>query len=361
MRFMNCALSEFKKRCEGKTFVVFGAGQALYFLGKKVLEDTGLSSQVKYIADNNIRATEFDFIDKKCPVVNPKVITYERDAIVLIVNSNYAYDIYKQLEEMSLDDSVEVYNLHFIMAVSCGCKGKSWTDRDSFASIPKVIHTFWFSGEEIPYEYKKCVDTWKDKCPDYQIKMWTAEEYDCLKIPFTKEAYLNRKWAFVADYARIDVLHRYGGIYMDMDVEVIKSFDDLLNLNGFFSFDMFNDIGLEVFGSIEQNPLLESIKEMYESSEFVPDKLIGISQPRFIRDIIRKFGVKLNGDSQTIDNNWFASRNYFNPEDIVIYKRMVMDEDTYTVHKSNTAWQDQDRRKIIKKKNIELYSKLTNK
>lgn len=357
MKFLNCSLPEFKKKVQKKRVILFGAGKALQSWGAKALADAGIKEQIPYIVDNADHIREFLFDDRMIPVKKPKELRKEKNAAVLIVNQNYADEICEQLDAMNLDESLEVYDLYFIMAVSCGRRMIPGKKEDQTDIIPKVIHTFWFSGEPVPKAYQHCVDTWNRHCEDYTIKVWTSKEYDCCKIPFTRAAYEAKKWAFVADYARVDVLCRYGGVYMDMDVEVLRNFDELLHLQGFFSFDMNHDVGLEVFGSVPNNPLLQDIKEEYETGTFDITDLVGITQPKMIRNTMRKFGVTLNGDSQMVHGNWIASRNYFNPQDYVIYETGIMDEKTFTIHRSNMGWHDRDKKNEQVMKNKSLFLK----
>ena len=94
--------------------------------------------------------------------------------------------------------------------------------------IPKVIHYCWFGGNPLPDEAKRCIDSWKKYCPDYKIIEWNESNYDVNSNEYMKAAYNEKKWAFVSDYARVDVVYRYGGIYMDTDVELIKPLDKFL-------------------------------------------------------------------------------------------------------------------------------------
>lgn len=91
--------------------------------------------------------------------------------------------------------------------------------------IPKVIHFCWLSNEPYPDLIKKCIESWKEKLPDYAIKKWDTTNFDVTSVPFVKEAYECKKWAFAADYIRLHALYTEGGIYLDSDVRVLKSFD----------------------------------------------------------------------------------------------------------------------------------------
>ena len=99
--------------------------------------------------------------------------------------------------------------------------------------IPKIIHYCWLSDEPFPKKIRKCMETWKNTHPDYEIVRWSTKNFDINSIPYVKEAFEARKWAFAADYIRMYALYTQGGIYLDSDVILLKRFDDFLN-NSFF-------------------------------------------------------------------------------------------------------------------------------
>ena len=93
--------------------------------------------------------------------------------------------------------------------------------------IPKVIHYCWFGGNEMSELEKKCIESWKTQCPDYEIIRWDETNYDVTKNLYMQQAYAAKKWAFVSDYARLDILYQHGGIYLDTDVELLQSLNTL--------------------------------------------------------------------------------------------------------------------------------------
>lgn len=110
-------------------------------------------------------------------------------------------------------------------------------------NIPHVIHYCWFGNNPKPKLVTDCISTWKKYFPDWEIKEWNEDNYNVRAIPYIQEAYEAKKWAFVADYARFDILYQYGGIYLDSDVEFIKPLPpQFLQLKGFtgFSCSCFN-------------------------------------------------------------------------------------------------------------------------
>lgn len=97
--------------------------------------------------------------------------------------------------------------------------------------IPKKIHYCWLSGDPLPRNIRKCIDTWRCIMPDYELKLWDTKAFDITSVPFVEEACRKRKWAFAADYIRMYALYTEGGIYLDSDVKVTKRFDDLLGFS----------------------------------------------------------------------------------------------------------------------------------
>lgn len=134
--------------------------------------------------------------------------------------------------------------------------------------IPKIIHYCWFGGNPLPESAIKCIHSWRKYFPDYEIKEWNEANYDVNKIAYTKEAYEKKKYAFVSDYARFDILYRYGGVYFDTDVEVIKTFQDILE-NGSF---MGQEAGKACLSYIKSSTDLKSMMQTNENfSEDIPD------------------------------------------------------------------------------------------
>ena len=103
--------------------------------------------------------------------------------------------------------------------------------------IPKVIHYFWFGNNPKPEIVAKCIASWKKYMPDWEIKEWNESNYDVQCCRYVEQAYKAKKWAFVSDYARFDILNRIGGLYFDTDVELLKPIPDCYFENPFTAVD----------------------------------------------------------------------------------------------------------------------------
>ena len=163
-------------------------------------------------------------------------------------------------------------------------------------NIPKIIHYCWFGGKEKPDLIKKCMETWKEKLPDYEIKEWNENNFDIKSSDFAYNAYKNKKWAFVADYCRISVLLNEGGIYLDTDMEVIKSFDALLTNEAFAGVELVKDdefeINAAIWGCKKGDKFLEKLLNYYDNLNFndYTDNLFTLAIPKIITMLAKKEG-----------------------------------------------------------------------
>lgn len=136
--------------------------------------------------------------------------------------------------------------------------------------IPKIIHYCWFGRNPKPELMQKCISSWKKYCPDYEIIEWNEDNFDITQNAYAKEAYDEKKWAFVTDYARLWIIYTQGGIYLDTDVELIKPLDTLLDSEAFFGFEDEKSINTGLgFGAVKGNRLVECMLKDYEDIHFL--------------------------------------------------------------------------------------------
>ena len=120
-------------------------------------------------------------------------------------------------------------------------------------AIPKVIHYCWFGRNPKPKLFKKCLKSWKKYCPDYKIVEWNEDNFDISSNLYTKQAYENKKWAFVSDYVRIYALYNEGGLYLDTDVKILKDVSNVVDKDMFLGYEDSGYVGTAVIGVKEKN------------------------------------------------------------------------------------------------------------
>ena len=135
--------------------------------------------------------------------------------------------------------------------------------------IPKIIHYCWLSGDEFPESIKKCIASWNKYLPDYEIRLWDTTRFDIHSTKWTEQAFAAKKYAFAADYIRLYALYNYGGIYLDSDVIVYKSFNDLLHLPYFVGEDLMHCFEPAIIGAEAHQPWVKDVLDRYEGLEFI--------------------------------------------------------------------------------------------
>lgn len=231
--------------------------------------------------------------------------------------------------------------------------------------IPKIIHYCWFGGGELDKFTLECIESRKKNLPNYEIMKWSEDNCDIENSPdFVKRAYKEKKWAFVSDFFRLQVLIEYGGVYLDTDVKVLKPFDDLLELDFFCSFESDKTLCTAVIGACKENKVLKEFIQMYANMDFseTPNSFLLFN---FLKlDELKKIDIQkkyLIDDKQMIFPFY-----YFSPIDFYTGANMVNIE-TYSIHYYKGTWKSNkqkvfDKIKIIAYKILgkENYQKLKN-
>lgn len=328
-----------------KRIIIFGAGS-----NYKYCIEPSFSENVKrcivYAIDNNSSLDHININGTILNVYRVEKLKNESICTVLLCGLDQLLEMYEQLESLNLPDSIECFALPLSLSEYCGNEDlglkKIAFDINRPQRIPKCIHTFWFSGNEIPENYARCIDSWKKFCPEYEIKIWDTETYKFNENEFVKKAILARKWAFASDYARLDVLSRYGGIYMDMDVELCKSMNSLLGNSAFFTFESGNEIEPAIMGAEKSHPVIKNMLSIYQNMDFVDSDqtLKEYCMPHLMRSPLEAYGVKMNGCMQMINSAVFLPRKYFSPMDNVVYETCVQTDETIGIHLMNGSWKD---------------------
>lgn len=222
--------------------------------------------------------------------------------------------------------------------------------------IPKIINYCWFGGNKKSSLINKCIASWKKFCPDYQIVEWNETNFDINSNQYVKEAYENKKWAFVADYVRLYAVYENGGIYLDTDVELIKGLDPLLKYDLFLASENNKLINTGLgFGAKKNNKYIKKLLDSYDNISFIDSKT---NQPDLTPCTHRNTDTlnKILGDvSQFIgkemdDNCIFLSKDYFCPFNAKTGE-MKKTKNTYGIHWFNASWRSKGiniREKILR-------------
>lgn len=193
--------------------------------------------------------------------------------------------------------------------------------------IPKIIHFCWLSGDPYPSLIANCLESWKRVLPDYEIMLWDTHRIDVNSNLWLKQSYENKKYAFAADYIRFYALYHWGGIYLDADVEILKSFNPLLDAKDLIGEEAGGDIEAAVIGAEKGRDWVKKCLAYYENRAFV--KTDGSYDMRPVPLLVNSV-IK----DESIDVKPYY---YFSPKDYNIGK-INLSEDTYCVHHFDGKW-----------------------
>lgn len=220
---------------------------------------------------------------------------------------------------------------------------------------PKIIHYCWFGRNPLPELAERCIASWRKFLPGYEIREWNEDNFDVNIIPYTAEAYRQKKYAFVSDYARFWILYRYGGVYFDTDVEVIRPMDDIIAKGNFMGFEVDPDgkntpgryaprycfdvaLGLGV-GIAQGHPFMQKMLDLYNNLTFENaimnpwlKTIVAYTTEALVEEGLQnKTGIQQVGDITVYPHEYFAPIN-------LITKRLHITANTYSIHHYMGSW-----------------------
>lgn len=239
--------------------------------------------------------------------------------------------------------------------------------------IPKIIHYCWLSDEEYPEKIKKCIESWQKYLPDYKFVKWDFTRINKSDFKWISDAFDNKKYAFAADYIRVYALYHYGGIYLDSDVEVLKSFNDLLQYPYFMSYEHKSDaIEAAILGSEKGNPLFKILIDYYNEQDFI--KANGMFNEIPIPTLMKQFisqrfksipiqsPIEIKRDNSTF---FILPSDYFSPKSYLDGK-LHLTSNSYSIHHYNASWLpkyyqiEQQFWRILKCRNLKILTRIVN-
>ena len=206
--------------------------------------------------------------------------------------------------------------------------------------IPKIIHYCWFGRGEMPEIAMNCIASWHKFMPDYGYKLWNEDNFDINSVPYVKEAYEARKFAFVTDYIRLYALYTEGGIYMDTDVEVLKPYDDLLQLEAFTGYEgsKFKPPVTGTMASVAGGEWVKEQLDSYQNAHFVKSdgSLDLTTNTQRISAVMRKNGFVQDGKYHVYKDLHVFPADYFCPKQTT--GEFLLTDNTYCDHHFMGTW-----------------------
>lgn len=357
MKLKKGSFADFSHRIKstGKSVVVYGAGvigktTAVFWLEEYQLEEDVLC----YVdADTHKQGQHIKVGSRDIPIRSLSALDEESGQYILLVAVSAFEPVVQALKQIPGARETEVYFLPIMLLDIAHATKEGGIIRISDTPlIPKKIHYCWFGGNPIPTKLQRCIDTWKTYCPDYEIIRWDESNYDVSKNGYMKQAYVRQKWGYIPDYARLDILFHHGGIYLDTDVELLRSLDDLLYQPAFCSTEKWGVVNMGVSGAEPKNPAIQSILDCRKSVSFLhPDGTENlISSGEYDTLPLVRQGLRLNGETQTLLNNVMTvyASDFFQPFDYISGETRIT-ENTFSIHYFSGTWLEPGAEKARKK------------
>lgn len=341
------------------SIIIYGAGMIGKIIIPSFLKKNNLLDFLKcYIDADECKQQEKIQVDCKAyDIFSPDYLNnISKNSILFITNSNYAavLNMLDGIDNLNGMDAVIIPVLQIL-----GLK----QDEEKYElinyeleKIPKVINYCWFSGKEMPQYLVKCIESWKRKCPDYEVKRWDESNYDINKNKYMSDAYGEKKWGFVPDYARLDILYNYGGFYLDTDVELLESLDKFREQGAFCGVEKWGNINMGgCSGAVPGHPMIKKLLDYRENIPFKLDngrlnlETCGIYEttPMILE------GMRVDNSIQRIHGMTVFSSDFFHPYDYMS-EQTIITSNTVSIHHFNGGWLD-DNLKQMRKKTAEQY------
>jgi len=219
--------------------------------------------------------------------------------------------------------------------------------------IPKTIHYCWFGGKPLPELAQKCIASWKKHCPNYKYMLWNEENFDINTVRFTAQVAEIQKWGFIVDYIRAWAVFKFGGIYLDTDVELLRPLDDLLDGNvcfaGFEDKEYVNPGS--IFAGEKDCVIAKEIVDYYSKYDIFSggSKENLVPSPRIFTNILLKYGLVMNNSYQELGAFTAYPSDYFSPKSLADGVLNIT-KNTYSIHHYDGSWLSKQMRRLLEEK-----------
>lgn len=349
MVLKNCRYSELaeKIKVENSRIVIYGAGMIGQIVVPYFIRSFALEEYVECYVDRDSRKQGRYVKIGSCryKICSPECLGLLSKHMVLLLTNSKFYPVIEFLDRIQIPDSVECYIVPLIQLLETEEQenvqiGKLVSEQ----MIPRKIHYCWFGGKEMPEFLRRCMDTWRRHCPDYELICWNEDNYDVGRIPFASEAYREKKYGFVTDVARLDILYEHGGIYMDTDVSLIKKLDELLYQPAFTGVEKWGNINTGgMAGAVPMHPMIKEMLEYRKKFHFtIEGGSLNMETNGFYETVpFIKHGMRVDGSLQYINGMTVYPAQAFHPYDYMSCQTKTK-KSTFSIHHFYGGWMEKE-------------------
>jgi hypothetical protein len=353
-----------KMKDNQQSIICFGAGMMPYYI-EDILKKYNLVDNIVCFTDNDPSkvGTHIKLGDRQYAVIEySQVLAMDLSRVAILLTCETFAPVLQQLstEEKLINTECYIYPmLNYDIFIKNTMHNIQLEKKPQL--IPKIIHYCWFGGKPMPEICMSYIESWKKYCPDYEIKRWDESNYDVNTCLYIKQAYEAKMWAYVTDYARLDILYQYGGMYFDVDVEMIRNIDELLENHAFCAYGEWPAVNSGAgIGAIKGFELIREMRDVPRGSRsFITGNGIYDTATNSIYEsaILRKYGCRLDFSMQNLNGMLVYPPDYFAP-DSILGKDIYITKNTYAIHHCRGSWASEQRSED--KKATSLYISLEN-
>lgn len=338
-----------KIKKDDRKVIIYGAGMIGQIIVPELVQKYGIAEYIECFIDADPRkeGQKIRIDGYSCEVRNLEYLYQKRkNYILLITNSNFfpVIDFLDNIEELDDIESyiipmMQIYELQSMKSVEVVALSEK-------PVIPKKINYCWFGKRELPDLLKRCMDSWAEQCPDFEIVCWNENNFDVNKYIFTKQAYEREKYSFVTDLARLDILYENGGIYLDTDVTIIRNLELLLHQSGFVGVEKWGNVNTGGgCGFVPRHPMLKEMIAYRNQFSFVLNDGSLNMETNGVYETIPFLwhGFRPDHSLQQINNVTVYPPYVFHPYDYMSCG-MQKKEATYGIHHFFGGWLEEEER-----------------
>lgn len=341
LEIKKCNLKKLIEFLNKNEFYCFGAGNQ----GKRwayFFDDLGISNMCKGYIENNasLQGQVVTGYESVFSIISlEEAISREKNGISFFITSLYYEEMLEQIKTMGAGKEIICISSCLVAKEQLNVSSYRGIVRETDEPvIPRVIHYAWFGGE-MPDVLKRNIDGWHKICPDFEIKRWDETNYDISKNLYMKEAFEYKKWGFVPDFLRLDIIYNYGGIYLDTDIEIVRDLNRLRYQRCFSCCDASLTMNLgSGFGAVAGCKMIRELRDYYNGRHFVSEsgKIDMTSCSTHNYHVIRKHGFLPKDELQRV-NEMTIYPMIFQGADMYTKTRRITDK-TYWIHYGNMSW-----------------------
>lgn len=333
-------MKSFSDVCIGKRIACYGIGGEFLQIIKNYADYEWIKNISWLVDRNSSKAGKEYLVGEKTLEITwlENFLKHDLTDTLIFITCISFDDAVKQLESLRELQNVECYIFRFMFGLSE--KRNIQIRQTDKMLIPPVIHYCWFGDQPIPDRYKRFMESWKKYCPDYEIVEWNESNCDIGEIDYAREAYEVHKYGFVPDYYRLKIIYENGGIYLDTDVELIKSLDDLRYNEGYCGLEFPGRVAFGLgFGAVKGNSVIKILMERYKQMHFInaDGSLNEIPSPSYQTKDMMELGMRYGTGIQNVKGMTVYPIEVLSPQNMITGTTCIT-KNSYSIHYYDGTW-----------------------